>query len=486
MENNLETDYIQRCLKLVEIRFDRGANSEWSSYDFEKLSDAIQEATGVVLSVTTLKRLWGKLSYTNTPAITTLNTLAQYAGYEDWGMFRRKLAAGNATPVTTISAEQQTNGIAGSPGINNTSNKQDELLTGSQPAGALTSGEDSSLAITASLAEVPGTRPASGAKEVSGRTMHRPRRWPYWALGLLSLAIILYVTLLSNGRSKQASADPTAYQFSSNKTVLAGVPNSVIFKYDARAAGEDSVFISQSWDVSRKFAVPKDRREYSSIYYLPGYFRAKLIVGKQIVKEHDLMISSNGWLAVIEQDKVPVYFKQKEFLKGHTAEVDKATMEAYNISLQPVIPGLRFYNVQDMGGLRTDNFSFETAVKSNFNQGSAACQRIQILILCKDDVFVIPLCAKGCVGDLSLYAGGKSLQSKDTDLSKFGRDMSQWVQLKIEAKDKHIRILVDGEEATAFAGDYQPSDIVGVQYRFEGPGAVKDTRFAKGDKVITL
>ena len=475
MENNLETDYIQRCLKLAEIRFDRGTHSEWSSYDFEKLSEAIHEATGVVLSVTTLKRLWGKLSYTNTPAITTLNTLAQYAGYEDWGSFRRKLSAGNNSPVTPPSSADQITGTADATGANN-------KATGEQlPATAhtLTNSEEGNRTFTGTPVGVSGTTSAKGKVSRSGK-------WPYWTLGLLSLAIILYVTLLSNGRSKQASMDPAAYQFSSNKTVLTGVPNSVIFKYDARAAGDDTVFISQSWDISRKFAVPKDKREYSSIYYHPGYFRAKLIVGKQIVKEHDLMISSNGWLAAIEQDEVPVYFNQKEFLKGHTVEVDKATMEAYNISLQPTIPRLQFYNVQDMGDLRTDNFSFETTVKSNFNLGSAACQRVQILILCKNDVFIIPLCAKGCVGDLNLYAGGKAMQSQNTDLSKFGRDMSQWVQLKVEAKDKHIRILVDGEEATAFTGEYEPSDIVGVQYRFEGPAAVKDTRFTKGDKVITL
>lgn len=478
MENNLETDYIQRCLKLAEIRFDRGTNSEWSSYDFEKLSESIQEATGVVLSVTTLKRLWGKLSYTNTPAITTLNTLAQYAGYEDWGSFRRKLSAGINSPAIQASTADQPTCIADMTGSNGNAGGE-PLSAASQSAGTLI---NSNTALTGKPPEVAGTRSASAKDKVT----HRSRKWPYWALGILSLAIILYVTLLSNGRSKQASMDPAAYQFSSNKTVLAGVPNSVIFKYDARAAGDDTVFISQSWDISRKFAVPKDKREYSSIYYHPGYFRAKLIVGKQIVKEHDLMISSNGWLAAIEQGEVPVYFNQKEFLKGHTVEVDKATMEAYNISLQPAIPSLRFYNVQDMGDLRTDNFSFETTVKSNFNQGSAACQRVQILILCKNDVFIIPLCAKGCVGDLNLYAGGKAMQSKNTDLSKFGRDMNQWVQLKVEAKDKHIRILVDGEEATAFTGAYDPSDIVGVQYRFEGPAAVKDTRFTKGDKVITL
>ncbi|UPK72697.1 hypothetical protein [Chitinophaga filiformis] len=592
MENNLETDYIQRCLQLVERRFDRGPNSEWSSYDFEKLSDAIQEATGVVLSITTLKRLWGKLSYTNTPAVTTLNTLARYAGYEDWGTFRRKLPAERATPVTRVAAAGQAtdptdqfaaNAIDATAAIkqpadptdyfarNNTSattanrqpadstddvarnttgattaNRQpadstddvarnttgatttagklpsltdqfantsngiatasqlsgpadnpamntidgdaarEQSAAGLQSAGAPASSANGNM----SAAENPGhsvsaSAPQNNTEARRGKT-HPSGRWPYWALGLLSLAIILYVTLLSNGRSKQASTDPGAYQFSSNKTVTTGVPNSVIFKYDASAAGDDSVFISQSWDVSRKFAVPKDRTEYSSIYYLPGYFRAKLIAGKQIVKEHDLMISSDGWLAAVEQEKVPVYFRQQEFLKGHTVEVDAATMQAYNISLQPAIPMLRFYYVKDMGSLRTDNFSFETSVKSNFNQGSAACQRVQILILCKNDVFFIPLCTKGCVGDLLLVAGGKAMQSKNTDLSKFGRDMSRWVQLKVEAKDKHIRILVDGDEAAAFTGDYQPTDIVGVQYRFEGPGAVKDTRFINGNKVIAL
>lgn len=458
MENNLETDYIQRCLELVEMKFDRGANSEWNSYDFEKLSEAIREATGVVLSVTTLKRLWGKLSYTNTPAVTTLNTLAQYAGYEDWGMFKRKQSAGYTRPVLQAPITAQATDINIPETINgNTVNKHTVYELQPAPAGI----------------------PERGAT--------RTRRWPYWALGLLSVAIILYVALLSNGRSKSA-ADPAAYQFSSNKTVLAGVPNSVIFKYDASAAGEDSVFISQSWDIRRKIAVPGDKKEYSSIYYRPGYFRAKLMVGKQIVKEHDLMISSNGWLATVDpqEAEIPVYFTKKEFMKGHTIDVDKSLFEAYNIPLQPTIPVLRIYNVQDMDDLRTDNFRFETAVKSNFNQGSAACQRIRILILCKNDVFTIPLCAKGCVGDLHLYAGGKSLSSKDTDLSKFGRDLSQWVQLSVEARDQHIRILVDGEDACSFPSAYQPTGIVGVQYIFEGPGAVKDTRFVKGDKVITL
>ncbi|SFM70503.1 hypothetical protein SAMN05428949_0498 [Chitinophaga sp. YR627] len=431
MENNLETDHIQYCLTLAEKRFNRGSSDRWTTYDFEKLSESIQEVTGVVLSVTTLKRLWGKLSYTNTPATTTLNTLARYAGFEDWSSLR-------AQPEPEEKQENEPVRI---------------------------------------IPAIPATPPQEERRQ--------GRRWPLWGLAMLPLAFVLYLGLRSDGRT--TTPDRRAnYQFSSNKTVLKGIPNSVIFRYDASAAGKDTVYISQSWDISRKFAVPKDQKEYSSIYYYPGYFRAKLMVGKEIVKEHDLMISSNGWLALADQQKVPVYFAKKEFLRDSIVMVDKEMLDAYNIQMQPELPDLRFFYVEDMGGLRSDDFRFDTRIKSTYSIGAAACQRIEVLILCKNDVFIIPLCAKGCEGALFLRAGNRFLESKDTDLSKFGRDLHEWVRLQVEAKDKQVRILVDGEVACAFKADYMATDIVGVQYRFQGPGAVKDTHFSNGERVINL
>lgn len=355
MENNLETDHIQHCLTLAEKRFNRGSSDRWTTYDFEKLSESIQEVTGVVLSVTTLKRLWGKLSYTNTPATTTLNTLARYAGFEDWSTLR------------------------------------------SQP-------EPAEKQVNEPVRIIPAVAPVQAPA-----AQHPRRRWPLWSLAVLALAFVLYLGLRSDGRTTSPGRGAN-YQFSSNKTVLNGVPNSVIFRYDASAAGEDTVYISQSWDVSRKFAVPKDQKAYSSIYYYPGYFRAKLMVGKEIVKEHDLMISSNGWLALADQQKIPVYFAKKEFLRDSTVMVDKAMLDAYNIPVQPNLPDLRFYYVKDMGGLHTADFRFDTWVKSTYSTGAAACQRIEVLILCKNDVFIIPLCAKGCEGDLYLRAGNRFFQ----------------------------------------------------------------------------
>ncbi len=91
-------------------------------------------------------------------------------------------------------------------------------------------------------------------------------------------------------------------------------------------ASTDSVFIVQSWDMRRKAAVSRQGHDHSSIYYYPGYFQAKLVVDSQIVKTHDLMITSGGWLALVDEDPIPVYFKKGEYLKKDRVEIDPALL----------------------------------------------------------------------------------------------------------------------------------------------------------------
>jgi len=449
MNNSLEINYIKKCLALAEARLGWGDSHDWTSYDFEKLSETIREATGVTLSVTTLKRLWGKLKYDNIPATTTLNTLAQFAGYEDWREFKQREKA-----VAPEVAERP------------------EVAEAGEMEGT-------------AIAEVAATKegPAIAEAEASAKKKPRRRKWEYGLAVLLPLVIVLYLLFLSNTTIRINKED---YQFKSNTTVTKGVPNSVIFTYNAAAAGSEKVSISQSWDISRKVTVPADQKSYSTIYYTPGYFRAKLIIGEQIVKEHDLMIASDGWLALAEQESgVPVYFKKEECEKDSAILVDETLLSAYHLPLQPSAPKLRIYNVQDLG-IKNDHFTFETSVKSEFREGTAACQRVDILILCKNDMIMIPLCAKGCVGDLVLVAAGTVAKSSNANLSGFGCDLSQWVQLKVETKNKQMNFFVNGTKAYSLTFSAEPTDIVGLQYRFQGTAAVKDTRFTKDDRVIKL
>lgn len=79
---------IDRALPLllgrIEQKLSWGDGNDWSSADFSKLSESIFSETGKRLSVTTLKRAWGRTSQASKPSATTLNILAAYVGETHW------------------------------------------------------------------------------------------------------------------------------------------------------------------------------------------------------------------------------------------------------------------------------------------------------------------------------------------------------------------------------------------------------------------
>lgn len=423
---------IARCLLLIETRLAWGPGEHWVNYDFEKLSEAIHENTGVRLSVTTLKRIWGRLKYESAPTLTTLNALAQFAGYNDWRTFKQ-----NGDDVQEVVAADAVEPVIASGPTVVKQNKQNKRY--------------------------------------------------YWLLLLIPFGLLGYALIPSAG--KQAASytiDSTRFSFRADKMVTEGVPNSVVFHYDAQASPTDSIYIAQTWDITRKKLVPKNKSEHSTIYYYPGYFRAKLIIDSTIVKTHDLWITSGGWLCLAEDEPVPLYFKKEECATGNGVEVNEAILQKYNLSLHPKAPRIRIYNQRDLGDLMSDNFVFETTIKSNFNQGTNVCQPVQVLIQCKDDIIIIPFSARPCIGDLFLAFCGSFTTSKEADLSKFGADLTQWTKLRIETVNRHATIYVNNERAYTLIFPNTPTGIVGVQYRFNGVGAVKETKFESNGRVIAF
>ena len=231
---------ITRCLQLIEQKLKWGDSADWSNYDFSKLSDEVHQRTQVRLSVTTLKRIWGKVKYESAPTITTLNTLAQFAGYEDWRHFC----------------------------------------------------QDSSTE------ELKKADMAVHTPEQNTRQSKRVKR--FWFMLAIPFVVVGCFFILS--ARKPGKLNPDDFEFRANKVVAEGVPNSVVFHYDASVAATDSVYIVQTWDIRRKKLVSKDNHEHSAMYYYPGFFKTKLIADDQVVKTHDLFVTSDGWLCLAEQE----------------------------------------------------------------------------------------------------------------------------------------------------------------------------------------
>ena len=79
-----QTTEIQRLRQRVEATAGFAPNSP---KEFLKLADEIFLRLGVMLSPTTLKRIWGYLDCASDPRSSTLDILARFVGYSSWEAF---------------------------------------------------------------------------------------------------------------------------------------------------------------------------------------------------------------------------------------------------------------------------------------------------------------------------------------------------------------------------------------------------------------
>jgi len=88
MTMSYDTAHLQRCRALIEKKLGWPPPDQWRDFEFTELSDKIFDVTGIQLSSTTLKRVFGKVKYDSLPSSATLNAMAQYLGFENWMQFK--------------------------------------------------------------------------------------------------------------------------------------------------------------------------------------------------------------------------------------------------------------------------------------------------------------------------------------------------------------------------------------------------------------
>ncbi len=429
----MQTDeiLIEKAKRLYEDKTGWGASEEWTNQDFVILSEKIQERTGVALSHVTLKRVWGKVKYDSLPNTHTLDTLVQFLGYGNWREFKSQNGNGNTGKEKVMEIV-----------INGNGNGAHHMASKALPA--------------------------------------RKRKIPYkpmliTATALMVAALIMYLKWWS-----PRAVAKSDYSFSSKKVVSEGLPNSVVFNFDATKSPYDSVIIQQSWDPHRRAKVSKWQHQFTSIYYLPEYYTAKLIVGGKIVSVHHLLIKSNGWLSVVMQDPVPVYFSRQDATKDGKLSLSAEVIQSRNIKMQPSPPTVIYSNVTDMGEIYTNDFTFETSIRNDYREGAAACQNTNIYILCEGSAIAIPLCAKGCVSNLNLLFTNYFASGKQQDLSAFGVDFSSFVKVKIECKSGRGIIFINDKPIYTVSKDIIKSKIIGFDFSFDGTGSVDYVKLNNG------
>lgn len=405
--------HIAHCFSLISNKLSRGSIASWDTYDFRVLSESIHEETGTLLSISTLKRLSGRVHYGSKPNNSTLDALAKYVGFKDWREFVK-----NVEPIK-----------------------------------------------------------GSDGKRHRGKITRIT-----YGMGLLVLLVIL--SLSFPFYKVTTHYNPNDFSFSV-KSVASGLPNSVIFKYDASMADDkDKIEIQQDWDKRKRVVVNKTDSISTSIYYRPGFFKSKLVINDSIVQEKNVFIPSNGWLGTIETDSLPIYLDMDRLSADNTISITTESLKAHGLDPYAAKTFVGLYRVQDFGAIFTDDFELTTSFRNDFKSGNVPCQLAQFTILSEDGPIALPVCNKGCISEISLFAFNKQIDGKKNDLSNFGVDHSDFVRMECISKNQKLTITVNGKPAYTFDVPKPKSKIIGFCFFFEGTGSVKDIKLKKNDRII--
>lgn len=353
--------------------------------DLEFLCDSIESDTGVLISLSTMKRL-ANGQFSRQPQVATLNALANYLGYQSWQHF--KLSKNGSFATINV--------------------KDGELKT-----------------------EKIKTKGSNAKKYI-----------------YISCSIVIVLASLAALKfRKPISPNYNKAQFSAVKTTSNAVPNTVVFKYNVDDVNADSFFIQQSWDVRRRVRVYKNNYTLTDIYYVPGYHVAKLIANDSIIKAVGVSIPTDKWFFYAHEknsSSLPKYISTTG-IKDGCLQMNKQDLTNALVNTDA---DNEYVNVFFPSKIESsaDNYILKCRLKVNPVKNNA-CPYLMCEVYCQRYFMYFINSSMGCSSEQKAQFGEQFISGKTTDLSAMATDVSQWQDIQLVVKNKQVKIRINNKDA---------------------------------------
>nr|WP_293294681.1 hypothetical protein [Allomuricauda sp.] len=284
----------------------------------------------------------------------------------------------------------------------------------------------------------------------------------------------------------ESEIDSSQVAFSIRR-VDVGLPNTVVFQYDVSGINAEMVEIQQDWDPSKRHKVNPKKNVFTHYYKYPGYYKAKLRVNGKVVKERDLFIPTDGWMAVIsdKRSSSPRYLHRHEFQADTILGITDTLKEEFIATEDGTV--LDYYNALPDPKHSFRDFVFEADMKFDGSSGKTPCE-FRKLILFGTKMFIrIPISVPGCVSKNNLKLGSLVVSGMENDLSAISTQSGVWSKVKVVNTSNQLSVYISNKQVyeTTLSDDF--GKLAGVRISFEGFGQVKNLQLsAEGQEVLSI
>jgi len=395
-----ERELVQTCMEEVCKGAGFANPGDMVQRDIEFLCESIENKTGILISLSTIKRLLNG-QFARLPQIATLNAIAVFSGYQNW---------------------------------------QDYKFTKSRQGGMEVQSES-----------------GVGEEKEEPRVIER-KKLGYAKLLLAGTVLLLaaagLLAIMKAGKTGLGNIKKA--QFSAVKVTNNDIPNTVVFSYNIDDINADSFFIQQSWDVSRRVRIYKHNHTLTDIYYEPGYHNAKLIANDKIIKTVDVSIPTDKWFFYSKENVLrgrPKYITSTKGISKGSLQLTKDDLLKSNIDIQKENGYIQVYFPSKIERC-SDNFVLKFKIRVN-GLNNENCPWFWPEVFCQRNFMYFISTLKGCTSNINAQFGENIFRGKTTDFSALGVDVKTWQNVELKVINKNVSISMNGVEV--FKTAYQQS-----------------------------
>lgn len=432
MNKQKEIQYqVNFCLNKIEKAFNNGPSINWQHKDYIKLAKFIEEKSGYRISLSTVKRIWGRVGYNFNPRTSSLDILAAVLQYSSW----EKFVTDNQKEIDEYIG----------------ATKEKDLITyrnyyQNQNSESFTSSRKKLLLIS-----LPG----------------------------LLIALLLMLFYMYKNYNKKDQPKNVIQSISDTVSVI---PYASTIHYNIEPGDDQNFYIQRG---NKKYRLKPEKNLHNTRVTTPGIKTCFLWADNKKIKSFQLYGITKEWYYLINGQNKQKYCGPVPENSGSVLSLPENVIEDY----------IDYDNFNNLSYINAGNFNvygdqFTLEIKFRYKdlpKFENICRQVVVSITDTKKRFISLQFAKPpCRSNTQIMYGDTSVNGKSSDLDFMNIPTDEWNSMQLTSKNDSLRLKINGSKCFIDQYNNPLNKIFIVKIKFYGSGELDYVRLGKEQGNRTL